>query len=52
MEHATQLMLKTKHAQQVLNLLKEQGILRPGDLDSIGVCTTYSPDSHDICRSA
>ena len=30
-------MRHTKHAQQVLNLLNEQGILRPSDLDSIGV---------------
>jgi len=37
MEHTIQPMLQTKYAQQVLDLLKEQGILRPSDLDSIGV---------------
>jgi len=37
MEHTVATMRQTKHAQQVLNLLKEQGILRPCDLDSIGV---------------
>ena len=37
MEHTVVTMRQTKHAQQVLNLLNEQGILRPSDLDSIGV---------------
>lgn len=37
MEHTIQSMRHAKYAQQVIDLLNKQGILRPRDLDSIGV---------------
>lgn len=37
MKHTVQPMRHTKNAQQVLDLLNKQGILRPSDLDAIGV---------------